>query len=78
MTLDEYLNQTYHKTAAKQNETFGKVIGCERQSVERIRKFQRLPGLDTAYRIYRVTRGEVEPFDLLSRAQKLKAMALEV
>ena len=76
MTLDDYLNTTYPDLAAwRQNETFGSVVGCKRQSVERWRKFQQSPSLEMAYRIYKMSKHAVLPFDLLNQAQKKEAMA---
>jgi DNA-binding XRE family transcriptional regulator len=75
VTLDAYLDRTYpHLAKAKQNEAFGQVVGCARQSIERWRKFQLTPSLETAYRIYHLSGRQVEPFDLLGRKQKREAM----
>jgi DNA-binding XRE family transcriptional regulator len=72
MTLDEYLNRQYPDlNKANQNSTFGHRIGIERQSVERLRKFQREPSIKTAYRISLATGGAVQPFDFLTAEDRM-------
>lgn len=75
MTLDEYLDKTYPNLPAwKQNEAFGNAVGCKRQSVERWRKFQQSPSLEMSYRIYKMSKDAVLPFDLLNQTQKKEAL----
>jgi DNA-binding XRE family transcriptional regulator len=75
MTLNEYLNHHYPElVAAKQNAAFGKLLGVKRQSVERWRKFQQSPSLETAYQIWQISGREVDPISFLSQAKRRDLM----